>query len=95
MSGEGGDVVKGHVGRIVGRFEGIAQNCEQDLHECAHRSPVAIDSDQNYDGDDDAASTHYGVKSPIESPTHSQQQQPADKNQDRQQQLIDNHHDRQ
>ena len=35
-SGVGGEFLEGHVGRMVGRFEGIAQHFGHDIHECAH-----------------------------------------------------------
>ena len=83
--GVGGEGVEGHVGRMVGRSEGIAQIFGHEFHECAHRSSVGIDSDQNYDGDDNDTSTHHDIKSLIKSPTNSQQQQPTDNNHGRQQ----------
>ena len=82
--GVGGDFVEGHVGRMVGRFEGIAQLSGHDIHACAHGSSVAIDSDQSYDGYDNNSdtSTHRDDKSLIkpltESPTNNQQQQTTD-----------------
>ena len=76
----GGEVVEeGHVGRMVGRFEGRAyhkqrQDFDQEFHECAHRSSVAIDNDHDDDDDDDKTSTRNNdVKSPVTSPTNKQQ----------------------
>ena len=76
--GFGGEVVEeGHVGMMAGRFEGSAYHeqrleFEQDFHECAHRSSVAIDNDHD-DNDDNKTSTHNNnVKSPIKSATNKQ-----------------------
>ena len=87
--GFGGQVVEeGHVGRLVGRFEGRSYH---DLQQDFHGSSVAIDNDHD-DGDDDKTSTH---NNDVNLPTNKQPQ-PTDNNHDRQrQQPIDNNHDRQ